>query len=188
MPGVLPGGRLPGTDAAPASSSAGDPPMDPVNMRARILAVLGLLAFAAVPLAAAPPPAPASASAGATRCHNLTLHHRTSVAWARAFKRTRHLQGVRIRRDRPSYYGRCGTRFSGFGTFSPRRGQHLTERQQVAFQDGPDVFKRSRGHRWRDVSDTGGSVPCGGRFGLPRRPVALWDLTRGGAAPPPPTP
>jgi hypothetical protein len=149
-----------------------------VEMLARTSALLGLLALALVALAAGNSPAPASA--GAARCHNLTLHHRTSVAWSRAFKRARHLRGVRIHRARPSYYGRCGRRFYGFGSFSPNKGQHLTERQQVAFQDGPDVFKRTAGHRWRDVSDTGGSVPCGGRFGFPRRLVGIWNLTCGG--------
>jgi hypothetical protein len=42
------------------------------------------------------------------------------------------------------------------------------------------VFKRRVGHRWRDVSDTGGSVPCGGRFGFPRALVGIWNLTCGG--------
>jgi hypothetical protein len=147
-------------------------------MRARTLTLLGLLALAAVALSATPAAAPASTNAA--RCRNLTLHHRTSVAWGRAFKRTRRLQGVRIHRAKPSYYGRCGRRFYGFGSFSPNKGQHLTERQQVAFQDGPDVFKRVAGHRWRDASDTGGSVPCGGRFGFPRRLVGIWNLTCGG--------
>jgi hypothetical protein len=112
-------------------------------------------------------------------CHNLRLTQPVAHAWARAFVRARRLGRLRIHRVRGSFYGRCGSTRYGRAAFAPRHGQRLTERQQVALQDQPDVFRRVAGGRWRDISDTGGSVPCGGRLGYPRALVRVWRLRCG---------
>jgi hypothetical protein len=134
--------------------------------------VIGLL-LAGVSLAAIP----AHGAVAASSCHNLALSHTTKLAWLAAYKKGRHLEGLRFStasNGLPRYYGRCGDVYYGRGDFSPVKGQHLTEKQQVAMQDGPDVFRRVAGHRWKDVSDTGGGTPCGGKFGFPRALVHLW--------------
>jgi hypothetical protein len=121
---------------------------------------------------------PSNGAVAASSCHNLALSHRTKLAWLAAYRTTRHLEGLRFSTASdglPRYYGRCGGVYWGRGDFSPLRGQHLTEKQRVDLQDGPDVFRRVAGrHRWKDVSDTGGGTPCGGTFGFPRALVHLW--------------
>lgn len=152
-------------------------PVSVARMRTR-RTLIGILAAA---ICVAVLPAHQAAAGGS--CHNLRLTKQTKLAWLAAYRKGRHLEGVRFTtasNGLPRYYGRCGGVFWGRADFSAVRGQHLTEKQQVDMQDGPDVFRRQAGrHRWKDVSDTGGSTPCGGRFGFPRALVRLWGLRCG---------
>jgi hypothetical protein len=72
--------------------------------------------------------------------------------------------------------GYCGKTKWALANFGASPGQHLSEQDQIRLQDGPDVFRRRSGDRWRDISDTGGSIPCGGSAGLPRELVRVWRL------------
>jgi hypothetical protein len=126
--------------------------------------------------AGAQAPVPVRDAMVAASCQNLRLTAPVTRAWARAFVRARRLGHLRVRRVRGSFYGRCGPTHYGRAVFVPRRGQRVTERQQVLLQDQPDVFRRVAGGRWRDISDTGGDVPCGGRRGYPRALVRVWHL------------
>jgi hypothetical protein len=116
-----------------------------------------------------------------TRCVNLRLGATTTHAWESAWIHRRDLEGLRLHRAPGAFYGRCGTTEYGRAYFDPDRGQRLTERQQTNEMDGPDVFVRRGSGAWKDVSDSGGGVPCSPpltrAIGYPPALVRVWHLS-----------
>jgi hypothetical protein len=121
------------------------------------------------------------AQAQPSSCVNLKLDSSTKRVWGRAWVMTRRLGDLKIEIQADSYFGRCGTTEYGRANFSPVKGQKLTSRQETDMQDGPDVFVHQRHGSWKDVSDSGGGVPCSPPLkqgiGYPPALVKVWHLS-----------
>jgi hypothetical protein len=114
-------------------------------------------------------------------CHNMILSPSDRSALREAWRRSRHLaRDLRLEAKKHGrgapYAGVCGSSKWAFADFFAAGGQRLTEHDEIALQDGPDVFRRRAGEGWRDITDTGGDIPCGGPVGLPRQLVRIWGL------------
>jgi hypothetical protein len=111
-------------------------------------------------------------------CRNTRLSKGDFSALSRAWRTSRrlsaHLRLVATKHS--SFAGQCGSTGWAYANFEALKGQHISHEDQMRLQDGPDVFERRIGGRWRDISDTGGDVPCGGPVGLPRPLVRIWGL------------
>lgn len=121
---------------------------------------------------AAPAGSAPTGSAAAKRCRNLKLTDPVRRGLAAAFERRRQVSGAGEPVPGETYYGACGsTRYAVAGFPTPAG---LTPAEGVRWQDQPDIFRRRRGHRWRDLTDTGGLVGC--HQGIPRRLLRIWQL------------
>jgi len=102
-----------------------------------------------------------------------------SDAWRSMRKLSPHLRLVVDRFGKLPLAGQCGSTSWAYAYFLPLSGQHLSLHDQVQEQDGPDIFRRLAGSRWRDVGDTGGATPCDDASydqGLPEALVKNWGL------------
>ncbi len=73
-------------------------------------------------------------------------------------------------------YGRCGrTYFAIAFIFDLRHPKGSPPGTHFGYQDGPDRFMRKRGHRWRNLGDTGGKV-C--QYAAPETLARAWGYGR----------
>ncbi len=110
-------------------------------------------------------------------CQNLKATPSVLSSWQRVFVKHGGLAGVKLKRPTDVDYGRCGYTEYGRASFDAVSLKGLTTRQQRAFQDQPDVYKRGADSTvFKIIGNSGGGVPCNEQFGYPRELVKIWHL------------